>query len=154
MQDQRNGRPPVGLPDPDSREYRAQKVVLLELVVTPPEEGDRVDDLVDRLPVGGRAVGPAIVALEAAGLAERSGDVVRASAAALYFEHLWPHALTRYSTIHAAASTASEVTVRQERRLPPHDGRSQPLVVRTAGTTIVRRRGWLRLSHKKCCKSR
>jgi hypothetical protein len=90
MQDQRNRRPPVGLPDPGSLEYRAQKVVLLELVVTPPKEGDRIDDLVDRLPVEGRAVASAIAALEAAGLAERHGDVARASAAALYFEHLWP----------------------------------------------------------------
>jgi hypothetical protein len=90
MQGQRNGRPPGRLPDPDSLEYRAQKVVLLELVVTPPDEGDRIDDLVDRLPVAGHAVVPAIAALEAAGLAERRGDVARASAAALYFEHLWP----------------------------------------------------------------
>jgi hypothetical protein len=50
MQDQRNGQP-HGLPDPDSLEYRAQKVVLLELVVTPPPGGDRIDDLIDRLAV-------------------------------------------------------------------------------------------------------
>ena len=34
-------------------------------------------------------VEPAVTALERAGLARRDGDVVRASHAALYFEHLW-----------------------------------------------------------------
>ena len=90
MQDQRNGGSPTRLPDPDSLEYRAQKVVLLELVVTPPAEGDRIDELIDRLCRPGDAIVPAIAALEAAGLAERDGEVARASAAALYFEHLWP----------------------------------------------------------------
>jgi hypothetical protein len=90
MQGHRNGGPPSRLPDPDSLEYRAQKVVLLELVVSPPRGGDRIGHLLDRLPVAARAVVPAIVALEAVGLAERHGEVARASAAALYFEHLWP----------------------------------------------------------------
>jgi hypothetical protein len=93
MQDQRNGRPPGGLPDPDSLEYRAQKLVLLELAVDPPEDGDRIDDLIDRLPLAGHAVVAAITKLEAVGLAARHGEVARASAAALYFEHLWPVAL-------------------------------------------------------------
>jgi hypothetical protein len=90
MQGNRNGGPPAELPDPDSLEYRAQKVVLLELVVRPPAEGDRIDDLIDRLCVPGEAIAPAIAALEVAGLAERDDDVARASPAALYFEHLWP----------------------------------------------------------------
>ena len=93
MQDQRNGGPPSRLPEHDSLEYRAQKVVLLELVVTPPDEGDRIDELVGRLPVAGHAVVPAIATLEAAGLAERDDEVTRASAAALYFEHHWPKML-------------------------------------------------------------
>jgi hypothetical protein len=90
MQGNRNEGPPVGLPDPASVEYRAQKLVLLELAVDPPEEGDRIDDLIDRLPLAGHAVVAAITALEAAGLAERHGEVARASAATLYFEYLWP----------------------------------------------------------------
>jgi hypothetical protein len=90
MQGNRNEGAQVELPDPDSVEYRAQQLVLLELVVDPPEEGDRIADLVDRLPPAGDSVGSAIAALERAGLAERRGDVARASAAALYFEHLLP----------------------------------------------------------------
>jgi hypothetical protein len=90
MHGHRNEGPPTRLPDPASLEYRAQKVVLLELVVTPPAEGDRVDELMDRLCVPGDAIVPAIAALENAGLAKRDGDIARASAAALYFEHLWP----------------------------------------------------------------
>lgn len=90
MQGNRNGGPPSRLPDPDSLEYRAQRLVLLELVVSPPEGGDRIGDLLERLPVPGQTVAPAIAALEAIGLAEHRGDVARASAAALYFEHLWP----------------------------------------------------------------
>ena len=63
-------------------------MVILELVVDPPAQGDRLGELVDRL--GCRAhVEPAVTALERAGLARRDGDVVRASHAALYFEHLW-----------------------------------------------------------------
>jgi hypothetical protein len=90
MQGNRNGGPPTRLPDPDSLQYRAQKVVLLELVVTPPTEGDRIDELTDRLCVPGNAIVPAIAALEVAGLANRNGDIARATAAALHFEHLWP----------------------------------------------------------------
>jgi hypothetical protein len=86
MQDPRYG----GLPDPGSVAYCAQKVVLLELVVSPPHAGDRIDDLIARLPVPDHAVVPAIVALEAAGLAEHRSAVARASAAAVHFEHLWP----------------------------------------------------------------
>ena len=63
MQGNRNGGLPTRLPDPDSLEYRAQKVVLLELVVTPPAEGDRIDELIDRLCVPGDAIVPAIAAL-------------------------------------------------------------------------------------------
>ncbi len=90
MQGNRNGGPPPRLPDPDSLEYRAQKVVLLELVVTPPVEGDHLDYLVERLPIPGHSIEPAIGALELAGLAVRDHDVTRASAPALYFEYLWP----------------------------------------------------------------
>jgi hypothetical protein len=49
MQGNRNGGLPCRLPDPDSLEYRTEKVLLLELVVTPPEDGDRIDELIDRL---------------------------------------------------------------------------------------------------------
>lgn len=90
MHDHRNGGSPCRLPHPDSLEYRAQKVVLVELVVTPPSEGDRLDDLLERLPLPRHSVEPAVAALELAGLAVREGHVARASAPALYFEYLWP----------------------------------------------------------------
>lgn len=90
MHDHRNGGPLSLRPDPDSIEYRAQKVVLVELVVTPPPEGDRLAELVARLPIPRDSVEPAMRALQLAGLAVRDGDVARASAPALYFEYLWP----------------------------------------------------------------
>jgi hypothetical protein len=90
MQGHRNGGRPCRLPDPDSLEYRAQKVVLLELVVSPPAEGDHLDYLVARLPLPDHSIKPAIAALECAGLAVRNGDITSASAPALYFEYLWP----------------------------------------------------------------
>jgi hypothetical protein len=40
--------------------------------------------------VPGEAVVPALAALEAAGLAERDGEIARATSVALYFEHLLP----------------------------------------------------------------
>lgn len=89
MQGHRN-EGPRRLPDPDSLEYRAQKTVLLELVVTPPPQGDGLAYLIERLPIPDHTVEPAITALEHAGLAIRDGDRTRASAPALYFEHLWP----------------------------------------------------------------
>ena len=86
----RNGGPPSRLPDPYSLEYHAQKIVLLELVVDPPDEGDRLAELVGRLGLPPDAVAPAVLALDAIGLAERDVDVVRASLTARYFEYLWP----------------------------------------------------------------
>ena len=90
MQGHRNGGRSSRLPDPDSLDYRAQKVVLLELVVTPPPGGDHLEYLVDRLPIPGHSIEPALAALERAGLAVRDGYVSRATAPALYFEYLWP----------------------------------------------------------------
>jgi hypothetical protein len=90
MQGHRNEGPPHRLPDPDSLEYRAQKTVLLELVVTPPPDGDSLAYLVERLPIPDHTIEPAIAALERVGLAIRAGDLTRASPSALYFEHLWP----------------------------------------------------------------
>jgi hypothetical protein len=57
---------------------------------SPPPEGDRLDELVARLPIPDDSIEPALSALQLAGLAVRDGDVARASAPALYFEYLWP----------------------------------------------------------------
>ena len=85
----RNGEPPQRPPAHESVEYRAQQLVILELVVCPPASGDRLCKLIDRLELPAPHIEPAVTALERAGLAQRDGDVVRASHAALYFEHLW-----------------------------------------------------------------
>ncbi len=67
-----------------------QRRLLLELVVDPPPAGDRVADLAPRLGESPRAVIEAARELAAAGLAVVDDDVIRASAAALRFEALWP----------------------------------------------------------------
>ena len=90
MHHHRNGGPPSPLPDPYSVEYHAQKIVLLELVVDPPDDGDRLGELIERLGLPPDSVEPAVFALELIGLAERDVDVVRASLPARYFEYLWP----------------------------------------------------------------
>jgi DNA-binding MarR family transcriptional regulator len=68
-----------------------QRRLLLELVSNPPAEGDRLDDLVRRLDAPRERVQAAIDALADAGLARRdTTTAVRASAAALRFDALWP----------------------------------------------------------------
>jgi hypothetical protein len=90
MHAHRNGGPPGGLPHPASLEYHAQKVVLAELVIDPPDDGSPIAYLHDRLPLPPDAIEPALGALQVAGLAARRGHFARASTPALYFEYLWP----------------------------------------------------------------
>jgi hypothetical protein len=90
MHAHRNGGPPSGLPDPDSLDYLAQRIVLAELVIDAPADGDSIGYLIDRLPLGPLAVEPALGALQVVGLAARHGDLARATSPARYFEHLWP----------------------------------------------------------------
>lgn len=90
MHRHRNEPPPARPPHPETDEFRVQRLVLLELVVTPPATGDRVEYLVRVLDAEASAIDRAIAGLEAAGLVRRDGDVVRATDAALYVEHLSP----------------------------------------------------------------
>ena len=117
MQGHRNGGRPIRLPDPHSLEYRAQRIVLLELVVDPPDAGDRLADLVGRLGLPSGSVEPAATALALTGLVERHGDVVRASLPARYFEYLWPVLLgpTRASPSSSYCSTTNPVCCRRRR---------------------------------------
>jgi hypothetical protein len=85
-----NGGPPPGLPDPGSLEYAAQRLVLLELVVDPPPAGDRFDELCETLGLADVDADEAVAALATVGLAARQSNVVLASVAARYFEHLLP----------------------------------------------------------------
>ena len=93
MQHHRNGRAPRALPDPTSREYEAQKLVLLELVVDPPATGDRIEALGTLLELTRADLEAAVKSLAGVGLAYRCDGVVLATEAATYFEHLWPTAL-------------------------------------------------------------
>jgi hypothetical protein len=72
------------------RAYAHQKVVLIELVVDPLAAGDRLIALAERLELDEGEVEAAVAALEQAGLAQRAGSVVSATAAARYFEFLSP----------------------------------------------------------------
>jgi hypothetical protein len=90
MQDQPICGAPAGAPSPGSPEHDVQRQVLLELVTTPPPEGDELGQLAFALREPRRDVEAAVEALVDAGLVERDGDTVRATAAALRFDALWP----------------------------------------------------------------
>ena len=81
---------PPGAPAPGSREHHVQRRVLLELVTSPPREGDALASLAASLGEPEGEVEAAVRALVDAGLAVRDGDVVRATPAALRFDALWP----------------------------------------------------------------
>jgi hypothetical protein len=85
-----NGGQPDRLPAFYSVDWRAQRLVLLELVASPPPEGDDFRYLRHVLDVPAGAIEPAVAALQANGLARRNGSRVLAAPPALYFEHLWP----------------------------------------------------------------
>jgi hypothetical protein len=75
---------------PGSRRFDDQRLLLLELVVDPPADGEPLDLLATRLGRTRAAIVAASKVLERAGLAERAGGGLRASACALAFEALWP----------------------------------------------------------------
>ena len=86
MHGHRNGGPPHWLPDPASLGYHAQKVVLAELVIDPPDEGSPLAYLRERLPLPPEAIEPALGALQVDGprraprqprARERSGALLR-----------------------------------------------------------------------------
>jgi hypothetical protein len=82
---------PPGALVPKGHEHELQRWLLLELVSTPPADGDRIDYLARALEESRGAVEAAVDDLVAVGLALRERDRVRASAAAWRFEELWPH---------------------------------------------------------------
>jgi hypothetical protein len=91
MQDHRIDGPFDGAPPPASHEHQVQRWVLLTLVSYPPARGDDIDDLARELDGESRpSVHAAVNALVAAGLAQRDGERIRASAAAWRFDALWP----------------------------------------------------------------
>ncbi len=90
MHADRNGGPPMALPDPDSVEYHAERLVLIELCVDPPARVDELDVLGHILELSPRETAAAVAVLERVGLARRDGTVIRATETARYFEHLCP----------------------------------------------------------------
>jgi hypothetical protein len=90
MQDHPNPAGPSSALPPGSLEHRVQRWVLLELVTAPPPDGDELDDLAYGLDELRPDVEAAVRSLVDVGLAERDGQRVRATAAALRFDALWP----------------------------------------------------------------
>jgi hypothetical protein len=90
MQHQPRCGPPETAPPFGSPAHDIQRQLLLELVTTPPPSGDELDRLARALDASRREIEAAVRGLADAGLAERDGDNVRASVAALRFEALWP----------------------------------------------------------------
>jgi predicted transcriptional regulator len=89
----RPGRCSPALASPGTSAFDDQRLLLLELLVDPPSEGDAIADLAQALDRPAGAVAAAATALARAGLAERDGECVRAAPAALAFDLLWPVAL-------------------------------------------------------------
>jgi predicted transcriptional regulator len=75
---------------PGTAAFDDQRLLLLELLVDPPPDGDAIADLAVVLDRPVDAVVTAAAALARAGLAESAGERVRASPTALAFEALWP----------------------------------------------------------------
>lgn len=86
MQDNPNsGNSPV-----QSDDDEVGRRVLLELVVDPPDDGDDLIELAERLEAAPEAVAAAVLDLEVYGLAHVRGTAVFASRSALRFDALWP----------------------------------------------------------------
>jgi predicted transcriptional regulator len=78
------------LASPGTAAFDDQRLLLLELLVDPPPDGDAIADLARVLDRPPEAVAAAAAALARAGLAERVGGRVRATPTALAFDALWP----------------------------------------------------------------
>jgi hypothetical protein len=77
-------------PAPPGSEDELQRWLLLELVSSPPAEGDDMAYLSHALEESPALVHAAVQALVTVGLAVRTGDQVHASPAARRFDALWP----------------------------------------------------------------
>ena len=78
------------LAPPGTEAFEVQRLLLLELLVDAPAEGDAIADLALTLGRPAAAVSSATAALARAGLAERRGGRVCASETARAFDALWP----------------------------------------------------------------
>jgi hypothetical protein len=90
MQDHPISGVPTGAPSPGSVEFEVQRWVLLELVTSPPPQGDDAPRLAAALQERKQHVEAAVDALVDAGLAARNGRAIHATPAAMRFDALWP----------------------------------------------------------------
>ena len=93
MQDHRSPRWPTAIADPGTPAFEDQRLVLLEILVDPPDEGDSLLELSRTLERSYLRVESAAAALCKAGLARRADDRLVATDAAVALEALWPIAL-------------------------------------------------------------
>jgi hypothetical protein len=93
MQDHRSPRWPAPIATPGTAAFDDQRLLILELLVDPPDGGDRFEALSVTLVRSVPALRRAAVALARAGLATVERDRVMASPAAVAFDALWPVAL-------------------------------------------------------------
>jgi hypothetical protein len=89
----RGASPSNGVARAGTPQFEAQRVLLLEILVDPPAEGDALAELATTLAIDDHELRAAAAALEDAGLARLQGDRVHASATARAFDALWPVAL-------------------------------------------------------------
>jgi hypothetical protein len=78
------------LASPGTVEFDDQRLLLLELLVDPPAEGDAITKLATVLGRSAAQISTAAAALTDAGLAECRDGYVRASGTARAFDALWP----------------------------------------------------------------
>jgi DNA-binding IclR family transcriptional regulator len=91
MHDHRSPRLPVA--PHGAAGHEAQRVLLLELVIDPPDAGEELGALARRLDLPSTTLAAALGALVAAGLAIASGDRAWPTVAALSFDALLPAGL-------------------------------------------------------------
>lgn len=90
MQDHPNPGGPSGAPSHGSIEHRVERWVLLELITAPLSERDGIDRLAFSTRELRSDIEAAVGALVDSRLVARDGDMVRATAAAVRFDALWP----------------------------------------------------------------
>lgn len=90
MQDHPNPGGPSGAPSHGSIEHRVERWVLLELITAPLSERDGIDRLAFSTRELRSDIEAAVGALVDSRLVARDGDMVRATAAAVRFDAIWP----------------------------------------------------------------
>lgn len=93
MHDHRSAPWPDGIAPYDADLHEHQRILILELAVGAPADGDHMADLARALELAPSALDAAAEGLVAAGLAELHGDRLYATTATRALDVLWPLAL-------------------------------------------------------------